>query len=172
MRRGVYAGTFDPPTNGHAWMIQQGAALFDELYVAVAHNPDKKTLFDTHTRNIMLHDICRYLKNVRIHTMEKEYLVRWAKRFECNFLLRGIRTSADFHYEQTMANVNAEWEPDITTVFLKGTIDLEVVSSSFVKGLVGYKGWEEEVRAFVPPCVFKHLKADYERKLAEIEAKS
>jgi pantetheine-phosphate adenylyltransferase len=153
-------------------MIKQGAALFDELYVAVAHNPDKKTLFDTATRHLMLSKITRDIRNIRIHTMEKEYLVRWAKRFECNFLLRGIRTSADFQYEQTMANVNAEWEPNITTVFLKGTVDLEVVSSSFVKGLVGYKGWETEVPKFVPPCVFNCLKAEEDRRLSEIERKS
>jgi pantetheine-phosphate adenylyltransferase len=172
MRRAVYAGTFDLLTIGHEWMIQTGATMFDELLVAVAHNPDKKTMFDTTTRHLMLSRCCSDLKNVRIHTMEKEFLVRWAKRFGCNYLLRGIRNIADFQYEQTMANVNADWEPDITTVFLKGTDKLERISSSFVKGLIGFEGWEAEVVKFVPSCVFPFLKDNYDRQQAEIESKS
>lgn len=171
MRRAVYAGTFDPPTNGHKWMIHTGASLFDELYVAISNNPDKKTMFRVTTRCLMIAEIVSNLKNVTICSIENEYLVRWAANSKCNFLLRGIRNQADFAYEQTMANVNAEWEPDITTVFLKSPKKLEEVSSSFVKGLVGFNGWEQEVQKFVSPGVSHYLKEEHNRKQAEIEGR-
>ena len=63
MKKGVYAGSFDPPTNGHLWMIEQGARLFDELNVAIGINPDKKYTFSLHERLQMLRDIT---KNARI----------------------------------------------------------------------------------------------------------
>ena len=70
MRRAVYAGSFDPITNGHVWMIEQGRRLFDELVVAIGVNPDKRYLFPLSEREAMLREVVSQSPNVRVATFE------------------------------------------------------------------------------------------------------
>ena len=95
-RKAVYAGSFDPPTNGHMYMIREGARLFDELVVAVGHNPDKKTTFSLEQRLRLLREVTSGLENVRIDEFESQYLVRYAARIGAGYMLRGLRNSDDF----------------------------------------------------------------------------
>lgn len=159
MRRAVYAGSFDPPTNGHAFMIAEGARLFDELVVAVGVNPDKRSTFTVETRLELLRAITAQLPNVRVDAFENQFLVRYAAKIGAGYVLRGIRNSSDFDFERTMRMVNQDLEPGVTSVFLVPPRDLAETSSSFVKGLVGPDGWREVVRRFVPPPVFAAILA-------------
>lgn len=160
-RTAVYAGSFDPPTNGHLYMIREGARLFDELIVAVGVNPDKKTSFDTETRLSLLREISQPFPNVTIDEFENEFLIRYAASTGARYILRGIRNGQDFSYERTMRHVNADLEPDVATVFLIPPRELAETSSSFVKGLVGPTGWREVVKGFVPPPVFDRFIEKY-----------
>lgn len=154
-RIAIYAGSFDPPTNGHLWMIRQGAALFDELVVALAINPDKKGFLDISERRTALETICAALPaNVRVETVQHGFLVDFARKAGATYLLRGIRNTIDFEYEKPMARINSRMEAKIQSVFLLPPSELEEVSSSFVRGFVGVPGWERWVKACVPPCVF------------------
>ena len=72
IRRAVYAGSFDPPTNGHLWMIREAQALFDELVVAIGVNPEKKSTYSTDERKQMLRDITRHFPNVKITAFEHQ----------------------------------------------------------------------------------------------------
>ena len=156
MRRiGLYAGSFDPPTNGHLWMIQQGAGLFDELVVVLAVNPDKRSFLALEQRQSLL--ACMLQKapsNVRLVTVEQGFLVDFAREVGASFLLRGVRNSVDFEYEKSMARMNARMEPDIRSLFLMPPGDLEEISSSLVRGFIGVPGWQRWVRACVPECVY------------------
>lgn len=163
IHRAVYAGSFDPPTMGHLFMIQKGAALFDELIVAVGVNPDKRYRFSMEERLGFLDHIAQGLENVRVDTFSGRYLVDYASSVKADALLRGIRNSQDLIFEQTMRNVNADLNPDISTVFLMPPRDLADVSSSFVKGLVGPEGWEKLVGRFVPDVVL----AAFERQQSQ-----
>lgn len=155
-RTAVYAGSFDPPTNGHLWMIQQGAALFDELVVALAVNPDKPGFFSREERLAVLHEMLADLPgNVRVEAVSQGFLVDFAKEVGANYLLRGMRNTIDFEYEKPMARMNARMEPEIQSVFLMPPSELEEVSSSYVRGFVGVSGWERWVKACVPPCVYR-----------------
>ena len=156
---GVYAGSFDPPTNGHLWMMQRGAALFDELLVVLAVNPEKKGFLTQAERAELLRTLTAELPNVRVECLTAGFLVDWAKEQGVTHLLRGIRNTADFDYERAMAQMNARMEPALQSVFLMPPSELEAVSSSLVRGFVGQPCGERWVNACVPPCVAELLKA-------------
>ena len=154
-RIGIFAGSFDPPTNGHLWMIQRGAEMFDELVVVLAVNPDKRGLFSLEKRQELMASLLAVLpSHVRLATVERGFLVDFAREVGAGFLLRGIRNTQDFEYEKSMARMNARMESDIRTVFLMPPGELEEISSSMVKGFIGVDGWQRWVRSCVPPCVF------------------
>lgn len=154
-RIGIFAGSFDPPTNGHLWMIQRGAEMFDELVVVLAVNPDKRGLFSLEKRQELMASLLVELpSHVRLATVERGFLVDFAREVGAGFLLRGIRNTQDFEYEKSMARMNARMESDIRTVFLMPPGELEEISSSMVKGFIGVPGWQRWVRSCVPPCVF------------------
>lgn len=156
-RLAVYAGSFDPPTVGHLWMIRQGASMFDRLHVALGVNPDKRALFTVDERIEMLNEITHDLPNVTVHSFTNRFLVRYAESVGARFVLRGIRSAADFEYERAMRNINSDHAPHVTTVFLIPPRDIAEVSSSFVKGLVGPEGWETLVKHYVAPAVFERV---------------
>ncbi len=159
-RIALYAGSFDPPTNGHHWMIRQGAALFDELIVTLAVNPEKKSCLSIALREKLLSKLVADVPgNVRVARVENAFLVDFAQSANACYLLRGIRNSADLEYEKTMARMNARMAPGIQTVFLTPPAELEGVSSSMVRGFLGLNGWPQWVRACVPPCVYEAIEA-------------
>ncbi|MEA3208248.1 MAG: pantetheine-phosphate adenylyltransferase [Chthoniobacter sp.] len=165
---GVYAGSFDPLTVGHAWMIAEGAKLFPTFIVAIGRNPDKRYTFTDGERLAMLTEAAKAHRNVRVDSFENEYLIDYARSVGATHILRGIRSSADFEYERFMRNINGDFAPGLTTVFLLPPRELAEVSSSMVKGLIGPRGWEKIVRPYVPPPVYRKLLEQYhERRLAK-----
>ena len=157
MKRCVYAGSFDPPTKGHLWMIEQGSKLFDELIVAVGTNPEKEYLFTVEERIEMLKEITKGFRNVTVTHFEGKFLVDFAREVKANYILRGIRNIEDYRYEKVMRNINSDLAPEIVTVFLMPPRELAEVSSSIVKSLIGFKGWENVVKRYVPRFVLKRL---------------
>ena len=157
MRRAVYAGSFDPITLGHLWMIEQGRVLFDELVVAIGINPDKRYLISLEDRLAMLREVTAGFANVKIASYENMFLVHYAEQVGAGFILRGIRNEQDYGYERGMRYVNAELDARVRTVFLIPPRELVEVSSSFVKGLVGPNGWEEVLKKYVPPAVYRRF---------------
>lgn len=154
-RVGIYAGSFDPPTKGHLWMIEQGAALFDELVVVLGVNPDKKSFLSEAQRMEALRGMLTGgPANVRVEKMQGGFLVDYANRLGATHLLRGVRNSTDFEYEKSMERMNARMEPGLRTVYLMPPPELEMVSSSFVRGFVGVQGWQRWVQECVPVNVF------------------
>src|SRR5262245_19706150 len=104
-RTAVYAGTFDPPTIGHLWMIEQGAALFPRFIVGPCVNPGKAPLFPAADRLAMLRDSVRHLSNVAVEEFSNRYLIDFARERGARFVLRGIRTESDYEYERAMRNI-------------------------------------------------------------------
>jgi pantetheine-phosphate adenylyltransferase len=156
-RIAVYAGSFDPPTNGHLWMIQKGASLFDKLIVAIGTNPKKKPTFSVDERLKMLKSSVKNLNNVTFTHFDNQYLVDFAKALKANFILRGVRSQSDFVYEQGMCNINRDIDKNITAVFLTPPRELCEISSSMVKRLVGPEFWEKIVAQYVPSSVLDHM---------------
>lgn len=157
MKRGVYAGSFDPITNGHVWMIEQGSQLFDELIVAIGSNPDKKSTFSLEDRLRLIGESMQSFSNVRTDTYENQFLVAYAQSIGAQYILRGIRNSGDFTYEQGMRNINADLGPEVVSVFFMPPREIAEVSSSLVRGLVGPEGWEDVLKRYVPKPVYEEF---------------
>jgi len=157
MKTAVYAGSFDPLTNGHLWMIQRGLELFDRLIVAIGTNPRKTYTFTVDERLELLRASIPACERMAIAHFDNRYLVDYAETMHAAYILRGIRSGDDYEFERVMRHINADLAPEITTVFLMPPRDIAEVSSSMVKGLIGPAGWEGTVRRYVPAPIFEAL---------------
>lgn len=157
MKRGIYAGSFDLLTNGHLWMIVQGATLFDELIVAIGENTAKQYLFPLDERMAMLQDVVGGMPGVTLDSFHNQFLINYAQSVNAGFLLRGIRDVRDYEFERGMRYVNCDLHADISTVFLIPPREMVEISSSFVKGLIGPHGWQDVVQRYVPAPVYQRL---------------
>lgn len=162
MRKAVYAGSFDPVTNGHLWIIKQASQLFDSLVVSVGENFDKNYSFSIEERLTCLRDVTQSLSNIEITSFSNQFLVNYAKKVGARCIVRGIRNSSDYEYERSMRYINSDLSSDeILTVFLLPPRNYAEVSSSMVKGLVGSDGWESVVSKYVPGIVMEKLSKGY-----------
>jgi pantetheine-phosphate adenylyltransferase len=155
--KAVYAGSFDPLTVGHLWMIEEGVRLFGRLTVAIGINPAKRSTFTLDRRLEMLRASTKHLRGIQIASFGNQYLIDYAKEIEATHILRGVRSPGDYDYERVMRNINGDLDASITTVFLMPPRDIAEVSSSMVRGLIGPKGWKTVVRKYVPASVYSRL---------------
>jgi pantetheine-phosphate adenylyltransferase len=153
----VYAGSFDPLTIGHLWMIEQGVKLFDRLVVAIGTNPDKTYTFTIDERMAMLRESTSQFPNISLASFSNRYLIHYAQSVEATHILRGIRSESDYEYERTIRHINGDLDSIICTVFLMPPRGIAEVSSSMVKNLVGPVGWKRVVRKYVPEPVYKRF---------------
>ena len=107
MRTAVYAGSFDPPTNGHLWMIERGLEMFDRLIVALGSNPSKNYSFTVEERLELLRVSTDVSDRLEIAHFDNRYLVDYAKKMKAKYILRGIRSPNDYEYERVMRQINA-----------------------------------------------------------------
>lgn len=161
MKRAIYAGSFDPPTNGHLWLIAQGAKLFDELVVAIGTNPEKRYTFSLAERLAMLAQLVSAYPNASVASYDNQFLVHYAESVGASHILRGIRNEGDYQNERGLRHINHDLRAEITTVFLMPPRELAEVSSSLVKGLIGPVGWEAVVQRYVPPAVLAVFQVKY-----------
>jgi pantetheine-phosphate adenylyltransferase len=158
--KALFAGSFDPVTNGHLWVIKEASELFDELVVSVTYNAKKpKGLFSVEERGDLIAQATVGMRNVTVLNFAGEYTANFAHKVGAKYLVRGIRNGHDFDHENLITNVNRTINPDIVTWLVSAPHAIADVSSSMVKGLIGPKGWEKVVKHFVPPVVLKALKA-------------
>jgi pantetheine-phosphate adenylyltransferase len=160
MRKAVYPGTFDPVTYGHLDLIKRGSKIFDELIVAVGHNPLKKPLFTIKERTNMISRHTKEITNVKVDSFEG-MLVDYMKVMRINVILRGIRTVSDFEYEFQMALTNRVLKNDIETVFIMPSQEYSFLNSSLIKEAVSLGG---DISMFVPSEVEKLLQQKFTRK--------
>lgn len=168
MRTAVYAGSFDPPTNGHLWMIRRGVEMFDKLIVAIGENPAKRYSFSVAERLELLRESMPATPNLEFAHFDNRFLVDYAEKCGAAFILRGIRSPGDYEFERVMRQVNSDMAPEITTVFLMPPRDIAEVSSNMVKGLIGPDGWEEIVKRYVPGPVLRKILALGPRRGADM----
>ena len=154
---GIYPGTFDPITFGHLDIIIRGSHIVNKLIVSVAENIHKKPLFTVNERIKMIKECLDKRKlNCEIEVVGfNNLLVEHAKKFKAQLIIRGLRAVADFEYEFQMAGMNAELEPEIETIFLMASENLQLTSARFVKEVAFHKG---EIKNFVPKNVLKMFK--------------
>ncbi len=157
MVKAVFAGSFDPPTNGHLDIIKRASGLFESVDVVVSVNPEKKTMFTEEERVQFLQDLIKPFKNVSVHSY-KGIIVNYAKEVGAKVLVRGVRSANDFGYEFELALMNQNLNPDIETIFLQSKEKYAIVKSSSIKQLAQFGG---DISRMVPEIVEKALRDKY-----------
>lgn len=140
-RIGLYPGTFDPITLGHADIIRRASKLVDRLIVGVTTNPSKDPMFTPDERLEMVRaEVGRLgVGNVEVEGFNA-LLVKWAQKKRATVLIRGLRAVADFEYEFQMAGMNQQLDPSIETVFLMADVSLQPIASRLVKEIALFGG--------------------------------
>lgn len=152
-RKALYAGTFDPFTNGHMDIVLRALSLFDELTIVVAVSPTKKPTLTTEQRLKLLKEL--FIKEPKIKVESWDGLVvEYARQNHIGHIVRGLRPTGDFEVEFQMASMNRKINSDLDTVFLMTSEKLYYVSSSLVKEVWSHGG---DIAQFVPPLVMDEL---------------
>jgi pantetheine-phosphate adenylyltransferase len=156
-RIGVYPGTFDPITLGHADIIRRGAKLVDRLIIGVTTNTAKNPMFTADERIAMVErEVVRLgLGNVTVVGFNA-LLMKFAEKMQANTIIRGLRAVTDFEYEYQMTGMNQQLNPGIETVFLMADISLQAIASRWVKEIALFGG---DISKFVSPVVAQDLQA-------------
>lgn len=139
MRIAVYAGTFDPVTNGHLDVIHRSVRLFDKVIVAVAKDNYKNTLFTLEERVDLIRSVLDVDDHVELELFEG-LLIDYCKRKNATTIIRGLRVVSDFEYEFQMALMNKKLHPEIETTFLMTDQKYSFISSSIIKQVAQFGG--------------------------------
>jgi pantetheine-phosphate adenylyltransferase len=152
MKKIGFSGTLDPITNGHMWVIGEARAMAEQVLVFLSENTLKKPQFSAEERKriIELSTLERGWDNVEVQIVRGEYTARAAKQAGVDYLIRGIRNTADFDYENLIQQTNVDVLHGAKSIFVMPPRDLGSVSSSFVRALQGPVGWHWHMRKFVP----------------------
>lgn len=158
MRRAIFPGSFDPPTNGHLDIISRSQPLFDEIIIAVLNNPDKHPLFSVEERCDIIREILPAVQNGDCKVTVESFsglTADFAKKRGATAIVRGIRAVSDYEYELRMALMNRKLEPEIETVFLMAGEEYSYVSSTLMKQVFILGG---RVAGLIPELVEKRMR--------------
>lgn len=156
----LYAGSFDPITNGHADIIRRSLGFVNHLVVAVATNSSKNPLFSAEERVALIQKSVADEPRVEVRQFEG-LLVDFARASGIKMIIRGLRAVSDFEYEYQMALMNRHLGAEIETVFMIPSLDTTHVSSSLVREVARFGG---DVSTLVHPAVVEALRAKYHKR--------
>jgi pantetheine-phosphate adenylyltransferase len=157
----IYPGTFDPPTFGHADLIERAHDLFDHVIVAVGKNSSKTPLLTVEERIAVLQEISKPYKNVTVESFDG-LLMDYAREKKAKSIVRGLRAVADFDYEFQIAMVNRKLNPDVDSVFLMTRWEYSYLNSTIVREVAKLGG---DVTDLVPEAVRSVLEGAVQRSI-------
>ena len=163
-RTALYAGSFDPVTNGHLDVVRQAVRLADRLVIAIGVHPGKAPLFSAEERLAMLQETCGPLAREAKCELScitfSDLVVQTARKAGASMLIRGLRDGTDLDYEMQMAGMNGTMAPDVQTIFLPASPIVRPITATLVRQIAGMGG---DVSAFVPGPVAARLKKKFAR---------
>ncbi|NLY70635.1 MAG: pantetheine-phosphate adenylyltransferase [Clostridiales bacterium] len=160
MKKALYAGTFDPITNGHLDLIYRASKLCEKLMVGVMDNKSKTPFFTPEERLMMIKECTKDIDNVEVIAFDG-LLADFVNCNQIQAVIRGLRATMDFEYEIQMAQMNARlYNKDVETLFLMTSPQYSFISSSIVKEVFYLNG---DVSSLVPEVVLKELRRKYNR---------
>ncbi len=145
-RIAIFPGSFDPITKGHESVINRAVPLFDKIIVALGVNPQKETFFPLEKRVFWLKKVFKNNPVVEVMTYSG-LTVDFCKEVGARYILRGLRTSADFEFERSIGQINKQLYPEIDTVFLLTATQYTPLNSSIVRDIIRNGG---DPAPFVP----------------------
>lgn len=149
MKKAIFPGSFDPITKGHEALVVRGLELFDEIIVAIGTNASKKYLYTLDERIKFIEDTFAKYPQVKVASYEG-LTIEYCKQVGAQFMLRGLRNSADFTFETSISQVNRSLNNSIETVFLITSPELSAINSSIVRDIIINKG---DASSFLPDAV-------------------
>lgn len=152
-RTAVYAGSFDPITMGHLDLVRRARTLFDEVVLAVGHNPAKRHCLPLDVRMRVLEEVTADLPGVRVDVFDG-LLVEYCRSIGAVAILRGLRAVTDFEFEFKIGLANMDMAPAVQTVFLLSEPRNIFVSSSLVREIASHGG---DVSRYLPPAAHTAL---------------
>ncbi len=159
MNKALYAGSFDPLTNGHLDLIKRASKMCHRLVVGIIKNPQKTSFFTPEERMECIRKACGDLANVSVTTFEG-LLADYVNENDFNMVVRGLRSGTDFEYELAMAQMNARlYKEKVETVFLMTDPAYSFISSSMAKEVASLGG---SIEGLVPDCILEAMKNKYD----------
>ena len=146
-RTAIIPGSFDPMTLGHLSFIIKASEMFDNVIVAIMNNSAKNSFFTLLERKEIAEKTCMELENVKVITADG-MLVDVARAMGAKYIVKGVRNTIDFEYEQSMAKINRALAPDVQTIYLPADSAFEIVSSTLVREMLNNG---KHVHAFMHP---------------------
>jgi len=164
-RIALYAGSFDPVTNGHLDVVRQAVGLADRLVLAIGVHPGKIPLFPVEERLLMLTETCGPVAKAAGAELAcltfEDLVISLAQREGATILIRGLRDGTDFDYEMQMAGMNGAMAPSIQTVFLPASPAGRPITATLVRQIAKMGG---DITSFVPAQVAARLKTKFAKK--------
>ena len=152
-KKALFPGTFDPFTNGHLDIVTRGLKIFDEVVVAIGVNSGKQHLFTLDQRTVWLGKL--FTNEPRVTVVHYEGLTAtFAESIGAQFILRGLRTTQDFTYEQQIAYVNEDLTAEVQSVFVMSDQKNASVSSTIVRDLIRYNGAYQK---YLPAAIYQEI---------------
>jgi len=145
----IFPGSFDPITVGHESIVYRTLDLFDKIILAAGHNENKKAFFPLEKRISMINDVFGGNPKIEV-TSYKDLTVDLCKRVGARYIIRGLRTSADFEYERAIAQINKAMYEDIESVFILTMPEHTSINSTIVREILRYGG---DATKFLPSSV-------------------
>lgn len=145
----VFPGSFDPITRGHESIIKRALPLFDELYVSIGVNADKKGFFSVMQRMGWIKQVFKNEPKVKV-TQYKGLTVNYCHEINAGYILRGLRTSADFEFERSIGQINKKLSDELETIFLLTDPEYTSLNSSIIRDILRHGG---DAGQFVPSCI-------------------
>jgi len=145
-KNAVFAGSFDPFTVGHESIVRRALPLFDTIVIAIGMNTNKENFFTLEKRMLMIRDVFGDEEKIKVDKYEG-LTVDYCKKIEATYLLRGLRTSADFEFERAIAQLNKSMFPEVESVFLLTLPEHTHINSTIVRDIIRYGG---DAKKFLP----------------------
>lgn len=151
----LYAGSFDPITNGHIDIIKQLSDIFSQVIIGIPRNNGKECLFSPEQRRLLVEASISDIENIQI--LEYQGLtVDFAKKENITYLARGFRDAFDMTYEKQLADMNSQLLPSIKTIFLQSNIVNNAISSTLVRQIILAEG---DFAQFVHPNAYQLIQS-------------
>lgn len=147
----VFPGSFDPMTRGHESIVLRARSLFDEVIVAVGQNTEKNYYFPLQKRMEWISEVFRDYPAIRVESYQG-LTVDFCRQKGALYIVRGLRTSADFEFERSIGQINKKINPDLETIFLLATPEFSALNSSIVRDIIRNNG---DARPFIPEAIHR-----------------